>query len=945
MRFSDVYPGVDVVYYGIEGRAEFDLELQPGADLSQVGMVFSGADSVRLNAEGDLLVAIGGAEIRQHKPRVFQGGAELESWYEIAGGVVRVRVPQAVSTEKLIVDPIVDFSTYLGGPGADSFSKVAVATDGNLILFGSTQSPAAPALDPFQQPSVVFLAPIVLKMSADGRRILFYTILGRNGWDVGMAMKLAKDDSIVLGGTTRSGDFPLKNPFQREFKSDIQMAFVARLTGDGRSLAYSSYMGGAHYEDLRDVALDEKGNSYFVGSTDGRGFPMMLPLQAKEANNQDSYITKVSPEGKLLFSTYYGGSTGWDVFNSVTWRSDGMLVLTGAATSTDFPLRDPGQPDMTPKSGWCSSVLTLIKDDGSAVVYSSYIGGPAISFASQSTVDSQGRIYVVGSAQDRALRLKNPLFTADGSSGSFLFLFDPSGKDLLYSTFLPGTSATSLVLDSDGNIYIGGNASSSDFPLKDSFQAYRGGGVARSDAMLMKISADGRILLFSTLLGGSNGDFQSGLAVGPNRTVYASGQALSVDFPVKNAYQPESGGGGDGMLYRITDDSVAPSATSFKVSPGRLTFRYVKGETAPASAEIGITDLTGQVFAMVSDNWLRVTPAGLGVSGKMSVSVDASALAPGVYQGMIRLAPSAGDVVTVGVTFTVLATAPVLRSVEPGRIDVGTDDTEITLRGSGFTSKTSVQLNTVPWMLSPVSFVDAGTLRFTLPKLYFSGETNHSITVQNPDSAASAPVPLTVGPPAPAIAANGIVNAASYAGGVLSPGEMLTIFGENLEPGMRVNFDGLLATPIYVTPKQLGVVAPSLLSNARDVNVIVQRDIEWRSTPVRMPVWPARPGLFTADSSGRGAAAALNEDGSVNAPGNPAAKGSIVVLWGTGGGVESLPQKVFIDGIESEVLYAAGKDGLWQLNVRIPEFASRGEVVWRAGERESAEGVSVALRD
>jgi len=622
-----------------------------------------------------------------------------------------------------------------------------------------------------------------------------------------------------------------------------------------------------------------------------------------------------------------------------------MLVLIGSATSTDFPLKDPVQPEMTPKTGWCSSVLTLIKDDGSAVVYSSYIGGPALSGASQSVVDRQGRIHIVGWAQDRALHLKNPLFNADGSSGGFLFIFDPTGKQLLYSTFLPGAAATSVALDADGNVYIGGGASSSDFPLKDSFQAYRGGGVARSDAMLMKISADGRTLLFSTLLGGSNGDFQSGLAVGPNRTVYASGQALSVDFPVKNAYQPVAGGGGDGMLYRITDDSVAPSSTSFKVSPGRLTFRYVKGETAPAPADIGITDLTGQVFAMVSDSWLRVTPAGLGVSGKMSVSVDASALAPGVYQGTISLAPSAGDVVTVGVTFTVLAAAPVLRSAEPGRIAVGTDDTEITLRGSGFTNRTSVQIGTVPWLLTPVSFVDAGMLRFTLPKAYFAGETIHSITVQNPDSAASSPVSLAVGPPAPAIAANGIVSAASYAGGVISPGEILTIFGENFEPGMRVNFDGLLATPLYVTSTQLGVVAPSLLSNAREVNVVVQRGIEWRSTPVRIPVWPARPGLFTADSSGRGAAAALNEDGSVNAPGNPAAKGSIIVLWGTGGGVEPLSQKVFIDGIESEILYAAGKDGLWQLNVRIPEFASKGEVVWRAGERESMEGIFVALKE
>jgi uncharacterized protein (TIGR03437 family) len=125
---------------------------------------------------------------------------------------------------------------------------------------------------------------------------------------------------------------------------------------------------------------------------------------------------------------------------------------------------------------------------------------------------------------------------------------------------------------------------------------------------------------------------------------------------------------------------------------------------------------------------------------------------------------------------------------------------------------------------------------------------------------------------------------------------------------------------------------------------VVERDFDWRSVPVRIPVWPARPGLFTSDSSGKGLAAALNQDGSVNSVGNPAGKGSIVVLWGTGGGVEELPVKVFVDGIEGEVLYSGAVGGLWQVNVRIPEFAVKVEVVWRVGERESQEGVFVALR-
>lgn len=940
LRYREVYPGIDLLYYGNGGQIEYDFEVKPGACAADIGIRFT--EPVTLDANGDLLA--GG--IRQRKPRVFQGRREVPSWYEIEDGVVRVRLAKIDPHAPLTIDPVLDFSTYLGGPGADSINRLALAADGNLILAGHTQSPASPTLDPFQQPSIVFLAPLILKMSPDGQRILFSTILGRNGWDACTALTLGKDGSIVIGGTTRSAVFPVKNAVQDEFKSDIQMGFVTRLTSDGRTLLYSSYLGGTHYDVVADVTLDDKGNAYFVGYTWDLDFPVLLPLQAKAANNQDAFLTKVSPEGKMLFSTYYGGRTGWDNFRTVQWRSDGMLIIGGGSTSTDYPLKDPVQAEMTPRTGFSTGILTLIRDDGSAVVYSSYIGGPSFSDVSRIVVDGGGKIVVVGFVWDRAFRLKNPLFTTEGESGGYLSIFDSSGKELLYSTFLPGMWAGDAALDSVGDIYIGGSAQSSDVPLKDSFQPYRGGGISKSDAMLMKISADGRALLFSTLLGGSDGEFLSGLAIGPNRTVYAAGQAISNNFPVKNAYQSISGGGNDGFLYRITDDSVpAASSTPFSVSPGRLTFRFIKGDPAPPPVALGITGLNGQVFATVSDGWLRVTPAGLGVSGTMSVSVDASTLMPGVYQGSIKLTPSSGEATSVGIVLTVLAAAPGLFSVEPAHVAIGTDDTEITLRGSGFTSNTSVQLATVPWLLSPVRFVDSTTLRFTLPKLYFSGEANHSITVQNPDSAASAPVSVSVGRPPLAIAPRGIVSAASFTGDVISPGEILTIFGENFEAGIRVNFDGALAAPLYVTPRQLSVVAPVELAGARETNVVVQMNLERRSVPMRMTVWPARPGLFTADSSGRGLAAALNQDGSVNSSGNPAAKGSIVVLWGTGGGVENLRQQVFIDGMECEVLYAGRTDGLWQLNVRVPEFAVKGEVVWSAGQRDSVEGVFIAIRD
>lgn len=948
VRYPDVYPGIDVVYYATGRNVEYDFIVKPGAEPSAIELAFDG--DLQLDGTGDLVVSMGGKSLRQHRPRVFQGTNEIEASYRLTErGTVKLDVGDFDPLVSLRVDPVLDFSTYLGGPGADSLGQMKLAADGNLVLAGSTQSPASPLLDPFQQPSVVSLAPIVLKMSADGRRILFYTILGRNGWDWANALSIAGDGTIVTAGSTRSGSFPTKNAFQTEFRAIWDNAWVARLSGDGRTLIYSSYMGGSNREQMNGMTLDGAGNAYFIGNTQSGDYPTLNPLQARRSGIMDAFLTRISPEGKILFSTYFGGE-GAEGFWDVKWRKDGVLVLTGGTSSTDFPLKEPIQSTGTLRNGYNSVFLTILAEDGSAVRYSSFVGGSSSGDGNKLALDSVGRIYLVGGVNDRGYPTKNPLFAEAEGYHAFLTIFDRDGRDRQYSTLIPGLWAQSIELDAEGGIVIGGSASSSDFPVKDSFQPFRGGGVSNTDACLLKVSADGSTLLFSTILGGSNGEFQQGLVVAPNRVIYASGQAISTNFPVRNAYQSEAGGGSDAFIYRITDNSVMPAASApFTVTPSRLTFRFVQGEALPAALPVVIGGLVGQVFAAPSVAWLRVTPAGLGVSGTMTFTVDPSGLPSGVHQGEVKLTPTSGEATSVVVTLTILAPAPVLSAVDPPLVFIGADDTEITLHGSGFTNKTTVQLQTIPWQLTPVRFLDSTTLKLTLPKTYFSAEYNHSITVSNPDSAVSKPVSLAVGRPAPTIANRGIVSAASYAGDVISPGEILAIFGQNFEPGMRVSFDGLIATPLYITPTQLSVVAPPALAGAREVNVIVEMNLDWRSTPVKIPVWPARPGLFTANASGSGQAAALNQDGSVNTPGNPAVKGEIIVLYGTGGGVEDLPVKVFIDGIACEVLYAGQAPGLiagaWQLNVRIPQFASKGEVVWRAGERESVEGVYVALRE
>jgi len=724
-------------------------------------------------------------------------------------------------------------------------------------------------------------------------------------------------------------------------KSASGTGFITRLSADGRTIVLSSYIGGSTSDGIISTAIDDQGNAYASGTSFSKDFPLVQPIQSSFGGSYDGVLIKVGPDGRLLFSTYWGGPGG-ETIPYIALRKDGMLFAVGTSMGEGFPLKDATFAQATPRFGWPNATLLAFDTKTNLVRLSTYLGDSLAAIPYGITLDGDGKIYVTGFVEDKRPALKNPLFseTVDGSSKGFLICLRPDGKETLWSTVLPAFDGYGVAVDSAGAVHVSGLAHAG-VSLKNSFHEFKGGGILAGDHGIMKIAPGGNSLVYSTVIGGTGNEIGQGtrMAISSNGTVFFVGSTGSSDYPVRAAYQADYGGGYDGVFGRITDNTVI-QPPPFQVSPPSLSVRYVQGDLPPAPLRVSVTSLTQAITVQAEVDWLRVLPATLAANGDVQIMADPSRLAAGIHRGAVRIGP-----VGVEVAVTVLAAAPLLAAVEPARVAIGTDDTEIMLRGSGFTNRTAVQLQTVPWGLTPVRFVDSTTLRLMLPKAYFSAETNHSITVQNPDSAVSKPVSLAVGRPAPSIAAKGIVSAASYAGDVVSPGEILTIFGENFEPGMRVNFDGLLATPLYVTPRQLSVVVPAGLAGAREVNVIVEKDFDWRSVPVRMVVWPARPGLFTANSSGRGLAAALNEDGTVNSAANPAAKGAIVVLWGTGGGVEPLPVKVFMDGMECEVLYAGGKDGLWQLNVRVPEFAVNGRVVWRAGERESGEGVSIALRD
>jgi hypothetical protein len=588
------------------------------------------------------------------------------------------------------------------------------------------------------------------------------------------------------------------------------------------------------------------------------------------------------------------------------------IYIGGLAVSDDFPLRNAIQATRTPRGGFGSPTLAKFSPKGE-VVFSTFLGDRASGGTSGIAFDSGGNIYVTGELDDPNLITTPNAFQPmpGGGNDAFLVKLDPAGSKILYSSYLGGSgwdSARDIKVDANGYVYVYGWTSSSDFPVKDSLQTFRGGGSLMDDLFITKLTPSGNTLVYSTLLGGSGYENAGRIVLDAVGAAYVVGNTNSPNFPVVKAYQTLAGGRQDGILAKISDNTLlAPSPLT--PSPGRILFRYVQGQAVPTTQSISVA---GGAFAVTSPvPWLAVSTSGTTIS----VTPNPAGLAPGTYTTNLSLLPSSGTPASVDITLTVLAAAPTLTSADPSFIPINSDPTTVTFHGSGFIKDTIVFLYSVAF--TPVQFVDSSTLRITLPANDLNATNNFVFSVKNPDSDVSTPVSVAIGIPAPQITA--VVNAASFAMGSVAPGEIVTIFGSNLD--QNVTFDFVPATKVYSSATQVNVTIPYGISGP---TTSVQSG---SSAPFKLDVGPSAPGIFAAVPAGD----------------------HILTLYATGCGVLTnddllrcaLPVSVTVNDQPATVLYAGIAPGLIQganqINIQLPNGIDTGHltIVLTAGDASS----------
>jgi uncharacterized protein (TIGR03437 family) len=521
-----------------------------------------------------------------NKPLIYQtiGGERRE----VAGGYVLrgerqigFRLGAYDRSQPLVLDPALVYSTYLGGSGVDIPTAIAVDSSGNVYVTGLTGSVNFPTATPFQSFSLAGGSEVfVSKLSASGAALVYSTYLGGSGFDEGWGIGVDASGTAYVAGDTSSQNFPTVNPLQATNGGGFSGfdLFVSRLNASGSALVYSTYLGGSGddfgvspgAETVSLLAVDSSGNAYITGATASDNFPKANAAQANRAGTYDAFVTKLNPTGSaLVYSTYLGG-TGTDLGMGIAIDAAGNAYVTGGTASANFPTKAPFQAAFS--GGSVPDAFVTKLDASGALSFSTYLGGNGDEEGHGIVADSSG-VYVTGYTTSTNFPLASPFQSVKGSTTEvFVSKFNPSGSALVYSTYLGGNSTDrglGLGVDSSGRAFIAGwTASTTGFPIANAVQAQIGGSF---DAFVTVLNAAGTAAVYSTYLGGSAFDSATALAVDASGSnVYVTGFTESSNFPTLNAFQSTFGGGTCGtapLTFPCDDAFIAKIATEGASAP------------------------------------------------------------------------------------------------------------------------------------------------------------------------------------------------------------------------------------------------------------------------------------------------------------------------------------------------------------------------------------------
>jgi hypothetical protein len=636
VEYRDVYPGVNLLYYGRQNRLEYDWVVRSGVSPRRIRVDVGGTlaaarnQAVRLDAHGNLVIATGSGEILQPRPVFYQwtpSGRRFVGGRYVLLGMHQVGFAAASydAGKPLIIDPMLTYSSFLGGGGDEGGGGIAVDSGGNAYVTGYTSSGNFPLKSAVQSTyGGGALDAFVTKLNAAGTGLVYSTYLGGDGTDVGRGIAVDSKGNAYVAGYTNSSNFPTVAALQKKLGAGIcnfgsgntacRDAFVAKLNTAGNALLYSTYLGGDADDVANGIAVDGQGSAYVVGQTQSHDFPIVGAVQASLAGGTcmyaygmlpcfDAFVAKLNAAGSaLVYSTYLGGN-GDDAGTAIAVDAAGNAYIAGYTNSGNFPVIHPLQSSIG--GGTCTyatgalpcydAFVAKLNPAGSQLLYSTYLGGEGDDSANGIAVDSAGNAYVTGQTNSSKFPTVNAVQPTLGGGicggaalaapchDAFVTKIDAAGNGLIYSTYLGGSgddAGLGIAVDSAGNASVTGRTESTNFPTFNALQSTFGGGT--DDVFIARLQSGGT-LLYSTYLGGNALDEGFSVAVDGADNAYVTGRTSSTDFPTAAALQPALGGRTDAFVAKLHDmPAPAPSSTplSTPIPEGTPTVTPVGTETA-----------------------------------------------------------------------------------------------------------------------------------------------------------------------------------------------------------------------------------------------------------------------------------------------------------------------------------------------------------------------------
>ena len=542
VRYQQVYPGIDVVYYGTQNQLEYDFVLAPGANPDAIRLKFKGGVHVSLTSSGDIALQSSDGKVLQKAPAIYQDKRKVEGRYTLlANNEVGFRLAGYDRTRALTIDPILVYCEYIGTSGADQITTMKMGQKGLLYVAGSTNTGEFSTIDgAYSDHSLgltdIFLA--IIDTTANGNFALkYFSYLGGSGLDIPNAIDVDPNGVAYMTGTTTSVDFPMVgNSVQTTSSATSVLSFIAAVDPSGyggSSLVYSTYLGGTTgNQSGNGLVVGKDGYIYTIGTTLATDFPVTTSAYAGVLyGSSDAYLCKIDPNStSMLYSTYLGGELS-DQGRAIAVGTDGKVYFAATTVSTQFPMEGPGyRQTLSGPEDIIIGKMDMTQFGEPSLIYSTYFGGTDLDEVKAMALDAKNNVILTGFTLSTDLVTTSDAVQRNpgGNGDAFVAVVNPSDPAhfLVYSTYFGGSQgevAYAVQASASGNIYLTGYTLSPDLFTVAAPQPGWGQGIDIFVAGIKPGVAGHAGILFSTYMGLGSTYVGTSLALGADGSVYVGG--------------------------------------------------------------------------------------------------------------------------------------------------------------------------------------------------------------------------------------------------------------------------------------------------------------------------------------------------------------------------------------------------------------------------------------